>query len=193
MLCDRSEHRLLSPPRARSLLPDPSPDRESARMVRLREYYRDPNASTAHDVLPAAFAAVRNSADELLPVSRIDAMSGSYPEDGSRSASPPATPSSRSASTPSPRPSATATNPAQTDIETDDADWFSIAEIADVKVHAAMRLRIDNALRRPQQSYFDSAVDPSPRRLPHRAREGCSAGSFLNGLCLTGIRNEQCE
>ena len=41
-------------------------------MVRLREYYQDPNAPTAHDVLPAAFAAVRNVAGELLLVRRID-------------------------------------------------------------------------------------------------------------------------
>ena len=41
-------------------------------MVRLREYYRDANAPRAHDVLPAAFAAVRNSSGELLLVRRID-------------------------------------------------------------------------------------------------------------------------
>ena len=41
-------------------------------MVRLREYYQDPNTPTANDVLPAAFAAVRNSAGELLLVRRID-------------------------------------------------------------------------------------------------------------------------
>jgi 8-oxo-dGTP pyrophosphatase MutT (NUDIX family) len=41
-------------------------------VVRLREYYRDPNAPRAHDVLPAAFAAVRNVAGEVLLVRRID-------------------------------------------------------------------------------------------------------------------------
>ena len=41
-------------------------------MVRLREYYQDPNPPLAHDVLPAAFAAVRNRAGELLLVRRID-------------------------------------------------------------------------------------------------------------------------
>jgi 8-oxo-dGTP pyrophosphatase MutT (NUDIX family) len=41
-------------------------------VVRIREYYRDANAPRAHDVLPAAFAAVRNSAGELLLVRRID-------------------------------------------------------------------------------------------------------------------------
>jgi 8-oxo-dGTP pyrophosphatase MutT (NUDIX family) len=41
-------------------------------VVRLREYYQDPNAPRAHDVLPAAFAAVRNVAGEVLLVRRID-------------------------------------------------------------------------------------------------------------------------
>ena len=50
----------------------PSAGRESAPVVRLREYYQDPNTPRAHDVLPAAFAAVRNSAGELLLVRRID-------------------------------------------------------------------------------------------------------------------------
>ena len=40
--------------------------------MRLREYYRDTNAPRAHDVLPAAFAAVRNVAGEVLLVRRID-------------------------------------------------------------------------------------------------------------------------
>ena len=41
-------------------------------MVRLREYYQDPNAPRADDVLAAAFAAVRNIAGEVLLVRRID-------------------------------------------------------------------------------------------------------------------------
>ena len=41
-------------------------------MVRLREYFQDPNAPRAQDVLPAAFAAVRNLAGEVLLVRRID-------------------------------------------------------------------------------------------------------------------------
>jgi ADP-ribose pyrophosphatase YjhB (NUDIX family) len=41
-------------------------------MVRVREYYQDPNAPRQDDVLPAAFAAVRNRAGELLLVRRID-------------------------------------------------------------------------------------------------------------------------
>ena len=39
---------------------------------RLRENYQDPNTPQAHDVFPAAFAAVRNRAGELLLVRRID-------------------------------------------------------------------------------------------------------------------------
>jgi len=42
------------------------------RVVRLHEYYRDPGAPVPHDVLPAAFAAVRNAAGEVLLVRRID-------------------------------------------------------------------------------------------------------------------------
>lgn len=37
-----------------------------------REYYRDPNAPRAQDLLPAVFAAVRNIAGEILLVRRID-------------------------------------------------------------------------------------------------------------------------
>jgi 8-oxo-dGTP pyrophosphatase MutT (NUDIX family) len=42
------------------------------RVVRLHEYYRDPGAPRPQDVLPAAFAAVRNAAGEVLLVRRID-------------------------------------------------------------------------------------------------------------------------
>ena len=41
-------------------------------MVRLREYYQEPGAPRAHDVLPAAFAAVRNVTGQVLLVRRID-------------------------------------------------------------------------------------------------------------------------
>jgi hypothetical protein len=61
-------------------------------VVRLREYYRDANAPRAHDVLPAAFAAVRNSAGELLLVRRIDDGNWELPGAGSRSANPSAKP-----------------------------------------------------------------------------------------------------
>lgn len=41
-------------------------------MVRLHEYYQDGSAPRAHDLLPAAFAAVRNAAGQVLLVRRID-------------------------------------------------------------------------------------------------------------------------
>jgi len=41
-------------------------------VVRLQEFYRDPTAPRAQDVLPAAFAAVRNTTGEILLVRRID-------------------------------------------------------------------------------------------------------------------------
>src|SRR4051794_25541250 len=41
-------------------------------VVRLHEFYQDANAPRAHDVLPAAFAAVRNAGGQVLLVRRID-------------------------------------------------------------------------------------------------------------------------
>ena len=41
-------------------------------MTRLHEFYQDPWAPRAHDLLPAAFAAVRNAAGQVLLVRRID-------------------------------------------------------------------------------------------------------------------------
>ena len=67
----------------------------------------------------------------------------------------PSTNSSRSASTPSPRHCSDGEQPRPDDIETNGAAWFSTAEIADLKVHPAMRLRIDDALRAPRHSYFE--------------------------------------
>jgi 8-oxo-dGTP pyrophosphatase MutT (NUDIX family) len=45
---------------------------ENPAVVRLREFYRDAAAPSAQDVLPAAFAAVRNPIGEILLVHRID-------------------------------------------------------------------------------------------------------------------------
>ena len=50
----------------------PSPGSRIQRVVRLHEYYQDPNAPRAHDLLPAAFAAVRSATGEVLLVRRID-------------------------------------------------------------------------------------------------------------------------
>jgi ADP-ribose pyrophosphatase YjhB (NUDIX family) len=45
---------------------------ENPLVVRLREFFRDPSAPRAHDVLPAAFAAVRNATGQILLVRRVD-------------------------------------------------------------------------------------------------------------------------
>ena len=58
-------------------------------VVRLREYYQDPNAPRAHDVLPAAFAPVRKGpARSFWSVGSMTAI-GVGLEDASRSANPP--------------------------------------------------------------------------------------------------------
>ena len=162
-------------------------------MVRLREYYQDPSTPTAHDVLPAAFAAVRNSAGRLLLVRRIDdgnwELPGGRIEVGESAGQAVAREVAEESgisieltglagvySDPShvlvdpgsaihqqlalcfhavPTPHTERDQPRPDDIETDAAAWFSTTEIADLKIHAAMRLRIDNALRTPQQAHFE--------------------------------------
>ena len=162
-------------------------------MVRLREYYQDPSTPRAHDVLPAAFAAVRNSAGELLLVRRIDdgnwELPGGRIEVGESASHTVAREVAEESgitieltglagvySDPThvlvdpdnaihqqlalcfhavPTPHSDGDQPRPDDIETDAAAWFSTTEIADLKVHPAMRLRIDNALREPAQSYFE--------------------------------------
>ena len=163
------------------------------RVVRLREYYRDANAPRAHDVLPAAFAAVRNSSGELLLVRRIDdgnwelpggrievgesvseavvrevaeesgitialiGFAGVYSDPGHVLVDPggsihqqlalcfhavPAVPDAGG----QPRPDG---------IETNAAAWCANADMDDLRMHPAMRLRIDNALRMPAQPYIE--------------------------------------
>jgi ADP-ribose pyrophosphatase YjhB (NUDIX family) len=162
-------------------------------MVRIREYYQDPNTPTAHDVLPAAFAAVRNSAGELLLVRRIDdgnwelpggrievgesashtvarevaeesgitieltALAGVYSDPTHVLVDPNDTIHQQLALCfhAVPTPHSDGDPPRPDDIETNAAAWFNITEIADLKMHLAMRLRIDNALRAPAQSYFE--------------------------------------
>jgi len=162
-------------------------------VVRLHEYYRDANAPRAHDVLPAAFAAVRNSAGELLLVRRIDdgnwelpggrievgesvseavvrevaeesgitivliGFVGVYSDPSHVLVDPdgsihqqlalclhavPAVPDAGG----HPRPDG---------IETNAAAWCANADMADLRMHPAMRLRIDNALRMPAQPYIE--------------------------------------
>jgi ADP-ribose pyrophosphatase YjhB (NUDIX family) len=162
-------------------------------MVRLREYFQDPSAPRTHDVLPAAFAAVRNSAGELLLVRRIDdgnwelpggrievgesagdtvvrevaeesgisigltGLAGVYSDPTHVLVDPDDTIHQQLALCfhAVPTPLSDGEQPRPDDIETNGAAWFSTAEIADLKVHPAMRLRIDNALRGPRHSYFE--------------------------------------
>ena len=162
-------------------------------MVRIREYFGDAHAPRAHDVLPAAFAAVRNGAGQLLLVRRIDdgnwelpggrievgesvtaavirevaeesgiaitltGLAGIYSEPSHVLVDPdgaihqqlalcfhavPAVPDEGS----QPRPDG---------IETNAAAWCAPTTLADLTVHPAMRLRIDNALRAPRQPHFE--------------------------------------
>ena len=162
-------------------------------MVRLREHFQDPSAPRAHDVLPAAFAAVRNSAGELLLVRRIDdgnwelpggrievgesagdtvvrevaeesgisigltGLAGVYSDPTHVLVDPDDTIHQQLALCfhAVPTPHSDGDPPRPDDIETNAAAWFNITEIADLKMHPAMRLRIDNALRAPAQSYFE--------------------------------------
>jgi ADP-ribose pyrophosphatase YjhB (NUDIX family) len=162
-------------------------------MVRLREFYEDPDAPRAHDVLPAAFAAVRNSTGALLLVRRIDdgnwelpggrievgesarhtvvrevaeesgitieltGLAGVYSEPTHVLVDPDGPIHQQLALCfhAVPTPLGDADQPRPDDIETNGAAWFSTSEIADLKVHPAMRLRIDNALDTSRQSYFD--------------------------------------
>jgi ADP-ribose pyrophosphatase YjhB (NUDIX family) len=168
-------------------------------VVRIREYYREENTPAAHDVLPAAFAAVRNSAGKLLLVRRIDdgnwelpggrievgesavdavvrevaeesgitleitGLAGVYSDPTHVLVDPGgivhqqlaicfhAGPASR----------ADGGRPRPDGIETDAAAWFDTSEIADLRIHPAMRLRIDNAVRAPGESFVEGAARKS--------------------------------
>jgi ADP-ribose pyrophosphatase YjhB (NUDIX family) len=174
------------------MLPSPV-DREVRHMVRLREFYQDPNAPGAHDVLPAAFAAVRNSAGALLLVRRIDddnwelpggrievgesagdtvvrevaeesgitieltGLAGVYSDPTHVLLDPDGTVHQQLALCfhAVPAPAGETDRPRPDDIETNGAAWFDTSEIADLKVHPAMQLRIANALGVFQQPYFE--------------------------------------
>jgi len=161
-------------------------------VVRIREYYRDANAPRAHDVLLAAFAAVRNSAGELLLVRRIDdgnwELPGGRIEVGESVSEAVVREVAEESgitialigfvgvySDPShvlvdpggsihqqvalcfhavPALPDTGGQPRPDGIETDAAAWYGNADIADLKMHPAMRLRIGNALRIPAQPFI---------------------------------------
>ena len=168
-------------------------------MVRIREYYREENTPRAQDVLPAAFAAVRNSAGKLLLVRRIDDRNWELPggriEVGESAVdavtrevaeesgiTPEVTGIAGIYSDPThvlvdpggithqqlaicyhavPTSLADEGQPRPDGIETDAAAWFGTTEIADLRIHPAMRLRINNAVRVQQQPYFEPAISES--------------------------------
>jgi ADP-ribose pyrophosphatase YjhB (NUDIX family) len=168
-------------------------------MVRIREYYREDDTPTAQDVLPAAFAAVRNAAGQLLLVRRIDdgywELPGGRVEVGESAVDAVTREVAEESgitlevtgiagvySDPThvlvdpggithqqlaicfhavPAPSVDGGPPRPDGIETDAAAWFDAAEVARLRVHPAMRLRIDNALRGPGRSFFEHASPDS--------------------------------
>ena len=153
-------------------------------MVRLREYYRDANAPRAHDVLLAAFAAVRNSAGELLLVRRIDdgnwelpggrievgesvseavvrevaeesgititliGFAGVYSDPSHVLVDPDGSVHQQLALCFHAVPTVPdeGGQPHPDGIETNAAAWCANVDIVDLRMHPAMRLRIDNAL-----------------------------------------------
>ena len=163
------------------------------RVVRLREHYRDANAPRAYDVLPAAFAAVRNSAGELLLVRRIDdgnwelpggrievgesvsdavvrevaeesgitialiGFAGVYSDPSHVLVDPSGSIHQQLALCfhAVPAVADAGDQPRPDGIETNAAAWCANADMADLRMHPAMRLRIDNALRMPAQPYIE--------------------------------------
>lgn len=167
-------------------------------MVRIREYYREENTPRAQDVLPAAFAAVRNGAGELLLVRRIDdgnwelpggrievgesavaavvrevveesgvtieitGIAGVYSDPSHVLVDPGGAVHQQLALCFHAVPTdADGVRPGPDGIETDAAAWFALPDIDGLTIHAAMRLRIDNALRSPRQPCVERAI-PQP-------------------------------
>lgn len=99
--------------------------------MRVREYYRDPSAPRAHDLLPAAFAAVRNTHGEILVVRRID--DGYWELPGGR----------------------VEVGETADGVETDAARWSNSTALAGLPMHPAMRLRLDHAVAAPDRVHHD--------------------------------------
>jgi ADP-ribose pyrophosphatase YjhB (NUDIX family) len=123
-------------------------------MVSVREYYRT-RARRQPTTLPAAFAAVRSSEGELLLVRRIDDGNWQLPGDRIEVGE-------------------SAVHAVVREVAEESGITIELTGLAGVysdpthvlvdpdatihqqlALHPAMRLRIDNALRTPQQSYFD--------------------------------------
>jgi 8-oxo-dGTP pyrophosphatase MutT (NUDIX family) len=160
-------------------------------VVRLREYYQDPNAPRADDVLPAAFAAVRNVAGEVLLVRRIDdgywelpggrlevgesaaqavirevaeesgvaitliGLSGVYSDPTHVLLDPDGTVHQQLALCFHAVPSLDPQQPRPDGIETQDAAWCTPAELANLAMHPAMRMRVHDAVTAPLQAHFE--------------------------------------
>ena len=161
-------------------------------MVRLYEYYQDANAPRAHDLLPAAFAAVRNAAGEVLLVRRIDdgnwelpggrievgetarqavirevaeesgvaieltALSGVYSNPSHVLVDPDGSIHQQLALCFHGVPADPEGGPPRPDgAETDAAGWCDLADVADLTMHPAMRLRLRNAVTEPRHTHYD--------------------------------------
>ena len=170
----------------------PSPGSRIQRVVRLHEYYQDPNAPRAHDLLPAAFAAVRSATGEVLLVRRIDdgnwelpggrievgetaqqavirevaeesgvtikltTLSGVYSDPSHVLVDPDGSIHQQLALCFHAVPASTDAEPPRPDgTETDAANWCDPAAIADLTMHPAVRLRLDNALAAPHRTHYE--------------------------------------
>lgn len=161
-------------------------------MVRLYEYYQDANAPRAHDVLAAAFAAIRNATGQVLLVRRIDdgnwelpggrievgetvqralvrevaeesgitieptTLSGVYSDPSHVLVDPDGSIHQQLALCFHAVPAVgDGEHPRPDGIETDAADWCDLADLADLTMHPAMRLRLDNAVTAPHDTHHD--------------------------------------
>jgi len=161
-------------------------------VVRLYEYYQDADAPHAHDLLPAAFAAVRNAAGQVLLVRRIDdgnwelpggrievgetarqavirevaeesgitieltTISGIYSDPSHVLVDPDGSIHQQLALCFHAIPADDDREPPRPDgIETDAVSGRDPADIADLTMHPAMRLRLDNAVSAPRHTHYD--------------------------------------
>ncbi|GAA3063130.1 NUDIX domain-containing protein [Pseudonocardia yunnanensis] len=161
-------------------------------MVRLYEYYQDASAPHPHDLLPAAFAAARNAAGQVLLVRRIDdgnwelpggrievgetarqavlrevaeesgitieltTLSGVYSDPSHVLVDPDGSIHQQLALCFHAVPAKPDSGPPRPDgIETDAAGWCDLADIGELTMHPAMRLRLDNAITAPRHTHYD--------------------------------------
>jgi 8-oxo-dGTP pyrophosphatase MutT (NUDIX family) len=70
-----------------------------------------------------------------------------------------------------PAASTTGRQPRPDGIETDGAAWFATTDLAHLRIHPAMRLRIDDALRVPRRPCVEGATPEADGEPPSRAVE----------------------